>query len=215
MTDRGGSTTNTPVREGPDSAADPDAPHATYRVDIGGLSRDLPLCEVAPGVSIAVFNMLGDVEVTEAAARALCERLPTEVDVIVTAEAKSIPLAYAMARISGLPHVILRKTWKPYMGDALRATTKSITTGKEQDLVLDAKDRPLLHGARAAIVDDVISTGSTLAGMRDILTRAGAGIAAEMAVFTEGDAERWRHVIALGHLPVFEGEAGHGSPPSR
>jgi adenine phosphoribosyltransferase len=176
----------------------------TLTVSIAGLQRDLPLCEVAPGVTIAVFNMLGDVEVTEQAARALCERLPDDTDVLVTAEAKSIPLTYAMARICGLPHVILRKTWKLYMGDAIRATTKSITTGKEQILVLDAKDRDLIRGARAAIIDDVISTGSTLAGMRDILTRAGAGITAEMAVFTEGDAERWRHVIALGHLPVFE-----------
>ena len=179
----------------------------TYPVDIDGLRRELPLCEVAPGISIAVFNMLGDVEVTEHAAAALCVRLPAETDVLVTAEAKSIPLAYAMARISGLPHVILRKSWKTYMGEAIRTTTKSITTGAEQVLVLDAKDRALLHGARAAVVDDVVSTGSTLAGMRAILTRAGADIVAEMAVFTEGDAERWRHVIALGHLPVFEGDS--------
>ncbi len=186
----------------PPNPASAPAP-TTWPVTIDGLRRDLPLFEVAPGVSIAVFNMLGDVEVTEAAAKGLCAMLPDDATVLVTAEAKSIPLAYAMARRSGLPHVILRKSWKPYMGESLRATTKSITTGAEQQLVLDAKDRPLLQGARAVLVDDVISTGSTLAAMHDILQRAGAGIAAEMAVFTEGDPDRWQHVLALGHLPVF------------
>jgi adenine phosphoribosyltransferase len=57
------------------------------------------------------------------------------------------------------------------------------------------------------LVDDVISTGSTLQGMRLILEKAGGQIIATMAVFTEGERARWKDIIALGHLPLFVDEA--------
>jgi len=47
----------------------------TYPVVVAGVRRDLPLFEVKPGLRIAVLNILGDVELTEAAAAALAERL--------------------------------------------------------------------------------------------------------------------------------------------
>jgi adenine/guanine phosphoribosyltransferase-like PRPP-binding protein len=176
----------------------------TYRVSICGLPRDLRLFEVAPGLRVAIFNILGDVEITRAAGAALSERLkPRTPDVIVTAEAKSIPLAYEVAAQLGLPYVVLRKSYKPYMGAALRAETLSITTGKSQTLYLDEKDHALVSGKRVAIVDDVISTGSTLQGMRLLLDKAGAQVVAEAAVFTEGERARWQEIIALGHLPLF------------
>ena len=68
---------------------------------------------------------------------------------------------------------------------------------------MDEKDRDLIKGKKAAIVDDVISTGSTLKGMRNILEKAGGEIAFEAAIFTEGDQSQWEDVIALGHLPIF------------
>jgi adenine phosphoribosyltransferase len=61
-----------------------------------------------------------------------------------------------------------------------------------------------VRGKRVALVDDVISTGSTLEGMRKVMDLAGAGIVAEAAVFTEGDPSDWKHIIALGHLPLFK-----------
>ncbi len=176
----------------------------TYPVDIAGVHRELPLFEVAPGVRIAVLNILGDVELTEAAAQALAERLAaTAFDVLVTAEAKSIPLAYALAVRMAKPYAVLRKAYKPYMGQALQAETLSITTGQPQTLFLDEKDQGLLRGQRVALVDDVISTGSTLQGMRLLMEKAGAQVVAEAAIFTEGDRAKWRQIIALGHLPVF------------
>ncbi len=54
-----------------------------------------------------------------------------------------------------------------------------------------------------ALVDDVISTGSTSQGMRKLMELAGAQVAAEAAVFTEGDPEQWKGILALGHLPLF------------
>ena len=175
----------------------------TYEIDIAGVRRHLRLMEVAPGVRIAVLNILGDTELTEAAARALAARIPPGAQYLVTAEAKSIPLVYALSVVSGLPYVVLRKSYKPYMGDALSAETLSITTGKPQTLYLDEKDRDAINGKNVVVVDDVISTGSTLQGMRLILQKAGANVVADMAILTEGDRAKWQNVIALGHLPIF------------
>ncbi|MCS6992994.1 MAG: phosphoribosyltransferase family protein [Anaerolineales bacterium] len=175
-----------------------------YTVQVAGLERHLRLFEVAPKLRIAILNILGDTELVQACARELAKRLETVTyDVLVTAEAKSIPLAYALSVETRKPYVVLRKSYKPYMGDALRAETLSITTGQPQVLILDEKDRDLVQGRRVVIVDDVISTGSTLQGMRMILEKAGATVAAEAAIFTEGEKSKWRHIIALGHLPLF------------
>jgi adenine phosphoribosyltransferase len=175
----------------------------THTVNIAGLTRHLPLFEVAPGVKIAIFNMLGDTEVIEASAKALVKRLPAEAQVLLTAEAKSIPLAHAMAVESNLPYVVLRKSYKPYMGETISAETLSITTGQPQTLYLDEKDIAQIKGRQVVIVDDVISTGSTLQGMRLIIEQAGGDLVATAAVFTEGERAKWKDIIALGHLPIF------------
>jgi adenine phosphoribosyltransferase len=126
--------------------------------------------------------------------------------VLVTPEAKSIPLIFALAVEMDLPWIVLRKNEKLYMGEALTAETMSITTGEKQTLYLDEKDHDLLHGKRVIIIDDVISTGSTLQGMQLVVDKAGGEIVAQAAVFTEGDRAKWQDIIALGHLPVFTAE---------
>jgi adenine phosphoribosyltransferase len=125
-------------------------------------------------------------------------------DILVTAEAKSIPLAYALSVETKKPFVVLRKTYKPYMGEALKAETLSITTGQPQTLILDEKDRQMLKGRKVVLLDDVISTGSTLNGLLEMMRVANADVVGEMAVFTEGPADAWPDVIRLGHLPLFE-----------
>lgn len=177
----------------------------TFPVAVAGVKRDLRLFEIKPGVRIAILNILGDAELVDAVSKELALKLAEyKPDVLVTAEAKSIPLAYAISvQMRYLPYVVLRKSYKPYMGDALQSETLSITTGAPQTLFLDEKDRQLVAGKRVALVDDVISTGSTLQGMRLILGKAGANIVAEAAIFTEGDRAAWSNIIALGHLPVW------------
>jgi adenine phosphoribosyltransferase len=174
-----------------------------HSVQFGGISRDFPLFEVAPGVKIAIFNMLGDTEAVEVAAKELADRMPPEVDVMVFPEVKVIPLAHALSVHSGIPYVVVRKVRKPYMVDCLETEVLSITTGKPQTLYMDGKDRHLVEGKNVALVDDVISTGSTIKGLRQMMATAEANISAEMAVFTEGKVEDWPNVIALGNLPVF------------
>lgn len=176
----------------------------TYPIEIAGLKRELRLFQIAPGLRIAILNILGDTELVQACAKALSEKLKNkDYDLLVTAEAKSIPLAYALSVETKKPYVVLRKSYKPYMGDAIRAETLSITTGQPQTLILDEKDKGLVSGKKVVIVDDVISTGSTLQGMRMILSKAGAKVSGEAAILTEGEKSQWLHIISLGHLPVF------------
>ncbi len=177
---------------------------ATYDIEIAGIKRSLRLFEIKPGLKIAILNILGDTELVQACAKALNKKLKDlQFDVIVTAEAKSIPLAYALSVESKKPYIILRKSYKPYMGAALIAETLSITTGEPQTLILDEKDQADVKGKRAVIVDDVISTGSTLQGMRMIMEKAGAEVVSEAAILTEGERAKWEKIISLGHLPLF------------
>jgi adenine phosphoribosyltransferase len=180
------------------------AKREVYSIEIAGVKRDLRLFEIKPGLKIAILNILGDTELVQACARELGKKLQEiKYDILVTAEAKSIPLAYALSVETKKPYVVLRKTYKPYMGDALKAETLSITTGQPQILLLDEKDRQAIQDKKVVVLDDVISTGSTLQGMRMILDKANASVVAEAAILTEGDRAQWMHILSLGHLPLF------------
>jgi adenine phosphoribosyltransferase len=178
--------------------------YESYSIEIAGVKRDLRLFEIKPGLRIAILNILGDTELVQAAAKALAKALKgVDFDILVTAEAKSIPLAYALAVETKKPYIVLRKAYKPYMGAALIAETLSITTGEPQTLIMDEKDQELAHNKKVVLIDDVISTGSTLQGMRMIMEKAGAEVVREGAILTEGERAKWDHIIALGHLPLF------------
>lgn len=175
-----------------------------YTVTVAGVTRDLPLIEVAPGLRIAFLDCLADAELTHAAAKALAPRLaPLNIEEIVTPEAKSIPLAYALAVELGCGYLTLRKQRKPYMPDVISAETESITSDATQTLYLDARYRDRIANRRVAIVDDVVSTGSTIQGVEKLLAQVDANVVARVAVFTEGNEDDWKDIIALGHLPVF------------
>jgi adenine/guanine phosphoribosyltransferase-like PRPP-binding protein len=177
----------------------------TYPVNIAGVERELVKFEVAPGVTIAILNILGDVQLVQAASRALAEKLQSlQPQVLITAEAKSIPLIYQLAVDLNVPYIVLRKSYKSYMGQTISAETVSITTGAPQTLFLDEKDHDLLRGKRVVLVDDVISTGSTLDGMVKIIDQTDAQIVAKAAIFTEGnEPDKWDEIVALGNLPVW------------
>jgi adenine phosphoribosyltransferase len=176
----------------------------TYPVDIAGVHRELTLFQIKPGLRIAILNILGDTELVQACGKALAEKLTAlDYDVLVTAETKSVPLAHALSVETRKPYVVFRKVYKPYMGNAIKTETLSITTGEPQNLFLDEKDMDVMKGKKVVIVDDVISTGSTLQGMRLLVQKSGAEVVSEAAIFTEGERAKWREIISLGHLPVF------------
>lgn len=176
----------------------------TFPITLAGIPRELRLFEIKPGLKIAILNILGDTELVEACAKALLQQLGTiEFDILVTAETKSIPLAHSLAVHAKKPYVVLRKSYKVYMGKAQQVETLSITTGSPQTLILDEKDCQTLQGKRVVIVDDVISTGSTLDAIHKLMDIAGAKVVAEAAICTEGDNAKWEKIIHLGELPLF------------
>lgn len=174
-----------------------------YEMTIAGLPRKLPLFPVSDDLSIAAFIMLGDVEINEAVAKALMEKAP-EFDIILTAEAKSIPLAHEMAKLAGQnEYIVARKGLKVYMDDPLVASVESITTAYEQHLYLGKADAEKLRGRRVLVLDDVISTGASLNAIEALAQQAGANIVGKMAALAEGDAMDRGDIIALDKLPVF------------
>jgi len=186
-----------------------------YKVEVAGREYVLPVVEIKDGVYIAIFNLLGgrvdrvrflaqELNAIMAGQPLLKERWP---QVLVTPEAKSIPLCHELANFFDVPYVVLRKDHKAYMGESpLTVKTHSITTGREQTLILDDKDAHLLAGTKVGIVDDVISTGSTINAVVNLVEEA-AGLASVIltcAVEGNPDLENpFIPIIKLFDLPVW------------
>ena len=157
-------------------------------------------------ISIAAFILFGDVELTVNCATELLKKVP-EYDIMVTAEAKSIPLIYEMARQAGVnDYVIARKKPKVYMSDVIEVSVNSITTHGEQKLYIGKEDVQKIKGKRVLIVDDVISTGESLSALEKLIHVAGGNIVGKAAVLAEGDAADRDDIIFLKKLPLFDSE---------
>ncbi|MBQ1503668.1 MAG: adenine phosphoribosyltransferase [Clostridia bacterium] len=176
----------------------------SYKMNIAGCERALPLCPLNDELYIGAFVIFGDPELTTAAAKALIERAP-EHDYIITAEAKGIPLAHEMARLLGnKKYFIARKKAKLYMQEVFEVDVRSITTDGDQKLYLDKADADEMKGKRILIVDDVISTGKSLAALEHLVKEAGGNIVGKMAILAEGDAQKRDDLIYLEPLPIFD-----------
>jgi Adenine/guanine phosphoribosyltransferases and related PRPP-binding proteins len=174
----------------------------TYTLQVAGLTRELPLCPVNDHLDIAAFIMFSDVELTIACATELLKIVP-EHDVIITAESKGIPLAYEMSRQSGKRYTLARKSRKLYMKKPIAVPVRSITTQGIQNLYLDIDDMEYLRGKRVLIVDDVISTGDSLAALEELVKQAKGEIVGKATVLAEGDAMHRKDILFLEPLPLF------------
>ena len=177
-----------------------------YRINIGGVERDLPICPLNDSLQIAGFVIVGDTELSEICAKELSKLLP-EYDYILTAEAKGIPLAHDIARVShNKKFICARKKPKLYMSGVFEVTVQSITTEGEQKLYLDTAEADLIRGKRLLIVDDVISTGKSLQALETLANEAGAVIVGKAAILAEGEAAERTDIIYLQKLPLFDAE---------
>lgn len=183
----------------------------TNTLHVAGLTRQLPICPLSDALQIAAFVIFGDVELTCACAKALLDRAP-EFDYMVAPEAKAIPLAHEMARQSGRnEYFLVRKKKKAYMNGVFEAVDHSITTEGEQMLYMDGADAAKLRGKRVLILDDVISTGGSIAAVENLVDQAGGQVVGRMAILAEGDAAKREDIIFLEPLPLFDGQ---GNPLS-
>lgn len=174
-----------------------------YTIDINGLKRNLPICKITDDLYIGAFVIFGDVELTEHCAKELLKKAP-EFDYIVTPEAKAIPLAYEMAKLSNKPYIVARKVAKAYMQNPFIVHVTSITTMGVQTLILDTPEAEMMKDKKVLIVDDVISTGASLQALEELVNKAGGNIVSKMAPLAEGDAMNRNDITYLAPLPLFD-----------
>lgn len=173
-----------------------------YTLQVAGLTRKLPVCRLNEKMSIAAFIMFNDVELTVACAKELLAKAP-EFDVLVTAEAKGIPLAYEMSRQSDKPYITARKGVKLYMKNPVKIDDQSITTANKQTLVIDQSDIDQMNGKRLLLVDDVISTGGSMHAIEALVSKSSGTVVGRCAVLAEGDAAERKDIFFLQTLPLF------------
>ena len=175
----------------------------SYKMNIAGLDRALPICPLNDKLSIGAFVIFGDPELTVACARDLLKLAP-EYDYLISAEAKGIPLIHEMARQHGdATYMLARKAPKLYMTGVMEVKVRSITTAAEQKLYIDTADAEKMRGKRILIVDDVISTGESLRAVETLVEQAGGIICGKMCILAEGDAQNRPDIIYLEKLPLF------------
>lgn len=179
----------------------------TYTLHVAGCTRTLPVMNISDTLAIASFVILGDVELVEAAAAALAEKVPAGTEFIMTAETKGIPLAHAMARILGMKqYVVARKSQKAYMRNPIIVEDESITTAGKQLLMLSDTDAALIAGKRVLLIDDVISTGGSMKALSELAEKAGANVCGKAAILAEGEAKDRTDILYLEPLPLFPAE---------
>ena len=175
----------------------------TYTLHVAGLTRELPIIKLSYDLSIASFVILGDTEIVKKTAPMIAKKLP-EVDFVVTAEAKGIPLAYEISKILNLnEYIVARKSIKAYMEEPIEVEVNSITTTNSQKLYLNNQDANKIKGKRVALIDDVISTGQSLKALERLVEKAGGKVVAKAAILAEGDAKNRKDIIFLEALPTF------------
>jgi len=191
----------------------------TYSVDIGTQRVDLPLVSLSEQLALALLITVDmGVEFMSRAGAELAEIIrPYDVDIVATVATMGIPVVVEVTRHLGLDqYVILHKTPKIHLADAVTETVRSITTDGEQRLLFDRARIKDVDGKRVAIVDDVISTGATTGTALRLLRGVGAEIVVIGTLVTE--ASIWRTslgedaqmVRALGSIPVFRPDGSGG-----
>ncbi|MBE7087687.1 MAG: adenine phosphoribosyltransferase [Clostridiales bacterium] len=173
-------------------------------IDIKGVKASLPILPLPSGINIAFFNLHGDQKLTEHCGKELAKLLG-DCEVLLTAETKGLQLTHVVARELNMPlYAVARKSKKLYMQDGLEVTYgASITTGKTQVFYLSQHDVDLIKGKKVGIVDDVVSTGESLAGLVKVVEEAGGIPYKNAFVLAEGDAKDRNDVIYLQSIPLL------------
>jgi adenine phosphoribosyltransferase len=138
-------------------------------------------------------------------------------EIVVSVATMGIPIAIEASRALGIDdYVILHKTPKIHLGESWAEPVYSITTDAPQRLRMDPARVEAVQGKRVAVVDDVISTGASLASALRLVRRMGAEPVAIGTLMTEGGG--WKQALGedaalvrtLGAMPLFhrDGQGG-------
>lgn len=189
----------------------------TYDAQVGGQRITLPVVPVSPELSIALMMVIDHgVRFAEVAGRELAEHFaPLRPEIVAAPATLGVPVAIEVTRALGLDdYVILQKTRKVHLGDALEEPVHAITSTAGAALLLDHARLPAVEGRRVLFVDDVISSGSSSGAALALLERAGAEIVGVGALLAEGEGwpaplDRYAdRLFALGRIPLFPHPSG-------
>ncbi len=184
----------------------------TYKVQVGSQELEIPLVPIADDLTIALLISVDlGVAFAEIAGGELAAKLaPYDAEIVVSVATMGIPVAIEVTRALGFDdYVILHKTPKIHLADAIAEPVRSITTAARQRLLFDRARLDAVVGRRVAVVDDVISTGGSTKAALNLLRRVGAEPVVVGAVVTEG--AQWRSYLgedaslvqSLGAIPLF------------
>jgi adenine/guanine phosphoribosyltransferase-like PRPP-binding protein len=191
----------------------------TYSVEIGTQRVDLPVVSLNDQLALALLITVDmGVEFMSQAGAELADVLKSyNVEIVATVATMGIPLVVEVTRHLGLDqYVILHKTPKIHLADAVAEPVRSITTDADQRLLFDRARIDDVAHKRVAIVDDVISTGASTSAALRLLRGVGAEIVVIGTLVTEGSL--WRAALgddaklvrALGSIPVFRPDGSGG-----
>ncbi|OGM17189.1 hypothetical protein A2V56_05095 [Candidatus Woesebacteria bacterium RBG_19FT_COMBO_42_9] len=171
-----------------------------YDLNICGLSRKLPVVPLKKGIKIASFNLLGDGELVDILTKELVKKIKDiEFDYLIGPEVKVVPLLQELSRILRKKrYIVCRKEIHGYMVNPLKSKTS-------QSLVIDGNDAKILSGMKVVIVDDVVTSGKTMAAISDLMERLDTKVVAKISLFKQGDleSEGLKDLIYIRRLPVF------------
>ena len=194
--------------------------HELHIVQVGGVT--LPIIRLSHNLHIASFVLIDNYELVKKLAATLSHAIAAyDPRYLLCVEAKSLPLTYAICdcinalnrkqgRRNNVQYVVVRKSRKVYMKSPYHVTMKSITTRDKQRLFLDRVDAAKLKIGKFVIIDDVISTGSTINALLKLLKRLHLAPAAIFTVLFEGEAgpdtvdyRHKRRIHSFGRIPLY------------
>jgi adenine phosphoribosyltransferase len=190
-----------------------------YALDIGSQKVELPLVPIGPDLAISLLMTIdhGVRFMTQAGSDLADLLAPTQPEIVATAATLGIPVAIEVSRALGLDdYLVLQKTEKIHLADALSEPLSSITTAGSQRLLLDRARIPAIAGKRVALVDDVVATGGSIVACLRLLREAGAEVVAIGSLLAEGAG--WTEALgldavlvrSLGRIPLFRNDGGTG-----
>jgi adenine/guanine phosphoribosyltransferase-like PRPP-binding protein len=152
--------------------------------------RSLP--DGTGGLASLIVNQ-ASFAVLDALAATLAQRLqPHRVEMIVGLPTLGLTLAAAVAqRLGHERYVPLGTSRKFWYREELSVPMSSITTPDARRLYLDPRLLPLIEGRRVALIDDVISTGTSITAGLGLLAVASVTPVAIGCAMLQSD--RWRH----------------------
>jgi adenine phosphoribosyltransferase len=171
----------------------------TYPIQIGSVTRRVPLHEPFPGVRIPLVDFLGDVEFGRAVAREILPKMPEDADLLLTCETSSIPLTHELASARELDYIVARKRRRPYMIDPIIQAVEALTLGAVEVLWLDRRYAEKILNKNVVLVMDVVASGGTMKALEKMVNRAGGRVVSRLAGFHQGETDL--EISTVAELP--------------